>query len=251
MKTKVIMNNKGFSLVELIVVVLVTSILMFGVMTFMTTSRKAYEAVNTSARLQEEALTVERVLSEFIMEAKPGYDSAGSQLSEAFGYDANFTFTATIGTETKSRTTDVFWINAKENKYDPEGVSGTSSADALYLFVLDHGDQKLRYSKIETNEPQKYVGNGVDNAVDDQIRITGDGKTKIISDCYGTNAKFSLIAEHINKMELKKVVTQADGTDLLIIGLEYEYIGKTYTDTLTVVTRNKNAHVAAPDPDTP
>jgi len=249
MKKKFVMDNKGFSLVELIVVVLVTSILMLGVITFMTSSRKVYEAVNTSARLQEEALTVERVLSEFIMEAKPGYDSAGTQVVESYGYDMNFAFTATVGSETNSRMTDVLWINARENKYDPEGVSGASSTDALYLFVLDHNDQKLRYCKIETNEPQKYVERGVDNSTEDEIRITGDGKTKIISECYGTNAKFSLIAEHIQSMELKKVVGQPDGTDLLVIGVEYEYIGKTYTDTLTVVTRNKNAHIAAPDPD--
>ncbi len=243
-------DNKGFSLIELIVTVLITALLMLGVLTFMTTSRNVYQGVNTSATLQEEAMTVERVLSEFIMEAKPGYASDGSLLVASYGYDKNVSAQVTVDTETETRTLDVFWINAKENKYDAEGVSGSSDDDSLYFFVFDHTDNKLRYCKIDSVEPNKYVGNGIDTASDDQARIKADGINKIKADCYGSNEKFSMIAEHLETMELKKTVAQADGTDLVILGIKYEYLGKSYTDTLTVVTRNQNVHTTPePDPD--
>ena len=62
-------NNKGLSLIELIVSVLITGILMTAVAMFISTSRNVYMTVNKSATLQEESLTVERVVSEYLMEA--------------------------------------------------------------------------------------------------------------------------------------------------------------------------------------
>ncbi len=116
MKVKNIMNdNKGFSLVELIVTVLITAILMIAVVAFISSSRTMYQTVNTSATLQEEAITAERVFTEAFMEAK------------TYKYQANVSLAT-------GSVTDVLWIKAKENA----PISGdTNTDDSVYFYVID------------------------------------------------------------------------------------------------------------------
>ena len=194
-------NNKGFSLVELIVVVLITGILMLAVGLFMTTSRTAYMTVNTSATLQEEAMTVERVLSEYCMEA---YD---------FGLKKDADLDVAIG--------DVFWIQAREN----DGTPGAK--DPIYFFVRDKNKNVLKFGK-GTEGMASAAG------------ITPEGVAQIKSDCYGTNDKYSLVAEHIKSISINKTKALSDGTHLIVLEVGYSYMEKEYIDTITIVTRNKN-----------
>ncbi len=213
---KTIMNdNKGFSLVELIVTVLVTSVLMLGVIAFVSSSRTAYQVVNTSATLQEEAITVERVFSEMIMEAK------------SYGFDEDVPLTS-------GKTVDVFWVTARDNE--------NGSSDSVYFFVFDDEDNNIRYCK-GTNPNDCVV-----KADEDSVQTPGI--TLINNQCYGTKKKFSLISEHVTSMSMvKPSVQRADGTDLVVLNLTYEYMGKTNTSTITAVTRNKNRAATTPTPD--
>ncbi len=195
-------NNKGFSLVELIVVVLITGILMMAVGVFMSTSRAAFITVHISATLQEEAMTVERVLSEYMMEA---FD---------YGLEEDVSITGT------SYKADVLWILAKEN----DGVSGAK--DPIYFFVRDREKNELRFCK------------GEDGMAGDS-GIASEGNTKIKDNCYGTKEKFSLVAEHIKSIAINKSKHQADGTDLVVLEIEYNYLDTDYTNVITIVTRNK------------
>lgn len=215
MENKHLINdNKGFSLVELIVTVLVTSILMLGVIAFISSSRTAYQTVSTSATLQEETMTVERVLSEMIMEAK------------SYGFDEDVNLGG-------GKTVDVFWVTAKNN----EGGTG----DCVYFFVLDETDNKLRYCK--GLHPEDCVVKA------DEDSVLMPGINLINNQCYGTKAKFSLIAEHITAMSMvKPSIEKADGTDLVVLNLTFEYLGKTNSNTITAVTRNKNRAVTTPSP---
>ena len=223
MKKRMKMNNKGFSLVELIVTVLVTAILMLGVIAFIGSSRTAYQIVNTSATLQEESMTVERVLSEMIMEAK------------SYGFDED----VNLGTNT----VDVFWVTAVNNE--------AASGDCVYFFVFDESDNKLRYCK-GTNPTECVM-----KADEDSVLTTGINLIK--NQCYGTKQKFSLVAEHVTAFSMvKPSVERADGKDLVVLNISFEYMGKTNTNTITAVTRNKNraAVTVTPtgdpdDPDTP
>jgi len=209
-----VMNDKGFSLVELIVTVLVTSLLLLGVLTFVSSSRTAYQTVSTSATLQEEAMTVERVLTEKIQEAKE------------HGFDDN----VNLGS---GKLVDVFWITTR----DEENIS----TDSVYFFVHDKADNKLRYCK--GSNPADLV----EKASTDSV--TSNAVTLINNQCYDAKLKFSLIADHVVSMEEAPTVERADGTDLVLLKFKYEYMAKNYTNTVTTVTRNKNRALSAPDPE--
>lgn len=206
------MDNKGFSLVELIVTVLVTSLLMLGVLSFVSTSRSAYQVVVTSATLQEEAMTVERVLNEKIQEAKK------------HGFDDQVSLGGT-------KKVDVFWVITKDEE---------STGDSCYFFVFDKDDNKLRYCRADA------TGDYVDPASSDSVNTKGS--TLISNQCYGSRLKYSLIADHVASMVGLPTVERADGTDLVLLKFTYEYMGKDYTNTLTAVTRNMNRSTT-PDPD--
>ena len=62
-------NNKGFSLVEMIVSVLISAILTLALAAFMMTSRAAFMKVAAGSKLQEEALAAENFMNEIFMEA--------------------------------------------------------------------------------------------------------------------------------------------------------------------------------------
>ena len=61
------MDNKGFTLIEMLISVLITGLMMLGVSAFMNSSRMSYSKVNTSVSLQEEAGTTVKFLNEIVM----------------------------------------------------------------------------------------------------------------------------------------------------------------------------------------
>ncbi len=209
-KNRIISDNRGFSLVELIVVVLITGVLMLAVVLFISTSRSTYQQVNTSATLQEESIAVERVLSEYIKEAKE------------CGYEGNVSLT-------NGTVVDVFWVRAIENE-----KSGTETAlkrHSVYCFVLDKAKERILYTKDELETTGVVDGTG---------HITTAGISQIESDCTGNAAKYHLIGNHVTNMKPTKY-TRGDGSELICLNLTYSYVGKEYNSTVTAVTRNKNA----------
>ncbi len=213
-KKYLLKDNKGFSLVELIVVVLITGVLMLAVMLFVQTSRSVYQTVNTSATLQEEAITVERVLSEYIMEAKEcGYEE-GVKIE-----DGKFM--------------DIFWVRALEN--EKNGAEDAVKPYSVYCFILDKDNEKMFYYKDLREEKGVVVGNSLSTSAASELK----------SSCTGDTSKYYLIGNHINYMKPTKY-SRADGSELICLNLNYTYLGKDYTSTVTAVTRNKN-YVATDD----
>ena len=221
MKNNRLLNdNKGFSLVELIVTVLITAILMIAVIAFISSSRTVYQSINTSATLQEEAITAERVFTEAFMEAKA------------------------YKLETLSTTADVIWIQAKEN----ENVSGDK--DSLYCFVIDKSVGEIRYYKGAHKAPDMISGGSLNSTA----------RATLNTECFGTNAKYCVVSKYVKSVNLT-TVPRADGTDLVCIEIVFEYVGKEYTENITVVTRNLTHAATVPaspspatpsaDPDTP
>ena len=204
-------NDEGFSLVELIVSVLITGILMVAVGMFMSTSRNAYQSVSTSARLQEESMTVERVLSEYIMEA------------QKYGKD--------LGETVSGKVVDIYWVKTRP-------VEGTSSTPKVYFFVYDSNEKTLRYYEGSEGDVDEASGS-----------ITAGGINHLATGVFGANAKYSLVASYVDSITEKKIVKKDDGTDFICLELQYSYLDRTYTDNLTVVTRNKTGNIVTPDPD--
>ena len=124
-RKKLINDNKGFSLIELIVTVLITAILMIAVVAFISSSRTIYQTVNTSATMQEEAITAERVFTEVFMEAKAYKFETGVDLYS--GVD-----------------TDVIWTQSRENN---PASGDASTIDSVYCFVIDKTNNEIRYYK--------------------------------------------------------------------------------------------------------
>ena len=213
-------NNKGLSLIELIVSVLITGILMTAVAMFISTSRNVYMTVNKSATLQEESLTVERVVSEYLMEAVecyckeyeiPIYDSSNNKIKEI--------------------SEKVLFVNALENEAD-------INTNNLYCFALDSTDNILRYCKIDAGTENLLSGDLTEGA----CSLIG----KAIYGPSSKNAKYSVIAEHIQDMNC---VLDTD-TNLIILNLNYNYLDCDYTSHLTVTARELKPPVTV-EPDDP
>lgn len=218
MKNNRLLNdNKGFSLVELIVTVLITAILMIAVIAFISSSRTVYQSVNTSATLQEEAITAERVFTEAFMEAKVYKLETGL-----------------------STTADVIWIQSKEN----EPVSGdTNTDDSVYCFVIDKAANEIRYYK-GVHKASDMISGG---------SLTTTARTTLNTECFGTNAKYCVVSKYVKSVNIS-TVPRSDGTDLVCIEIIFEYTGKEYTENITVVTRNLThapTVTATPSPATP
>ncbi len=209
MKRKsLIYNNEGFSLVELIVVVLITGVLMLAVVAFISTSRSAYQKVNTSATMQEEAISVERILSEYIMEAVD------------CGYEANLPLS--------DRNVDVFWVKTKESDTTATGYNSLKPY-SIYCFVLDKTKERIMYTRDVSENKGVIDGIG---------KISPVGVSQIETDCTGENAKYHLIGNHITNLKPTRY-SRGDGTELICLNLTYSYMGTEYTSTVTASTRNK------------
>lgn len=217
-KNKLIQDNRGFSLVELIVVVLITGILMLAIMTFLSSSRSMYQTVSTSATLQEEALTTERVISEYLMEAS----------------DYNFSNTnVSVGTTV----TDIFWIKAKENEATS---SDPSKQYSIYYFVLDKASGKLKYYKDKYNE---------NHLIDASGNVINTNKLK--DECFGTKEKYSVVANYVKSISVS-TISRADRKNLICMTITYNYAGKDFVSNITAVTRNEKDPDAVTTPsDTP
>ena len=209
-------DDRGFSLIELIVTVLITSVLMIGVIAFLSTSRSAYQNVAVSSTLQEETLTVKRILSEYMSEAK------------SYGFQKN------VDIDGSSGNTSVLWLVARDTE--------SNTGDKSYFFVLDIADKKLRYCTGASTLCPK-----------DQIVLTDDAKTQIANECFKDEAKmkYSVIGEHVESMDKGGVAERYDGTDLVAIKMVYRYpdeTGPKYNDEITVVTRNRLRATPTPTP---
>ena len=218
MGKKLIDDNKGFSLVELIVTVLITAILMIAVVAFISSSRAMYQTVNTSATLQEEAITAERVFTEAFMEAKAYKFETGVNLYS--GVD-----------------TDVIWTQSRENN---PASGDTNPDDSIYCFVVDKTNNEIRYYKDLHNVTGMISGGN----------LTTEGKNKLTAECFGTNAKYSVISKNVKSVDVD-TIPRSDGTDLVCLEILFEYVGKEYTENITVVTRNLTHAPTIPTPATP
>ena len=211
------LNNKGLSLVELIVTILLMSAVMGIILIFISSSRNVYQVVETQAGLQTEAEIAKSFISELAVEATD------------------------VGTFTYSdNSASGIWILAPDNSYSglntvtdaSTGTTSTVSMDYKYYFILlEKANSVLRYCTLDDEDTRlldasgNKLGTGVDYAALFSSEASGGTGT------YGD--PYSLLAEHVTGISCS--VSQ---TSLISIVLNLEYNSTAYTTTINVAGRN-------------
>ena len=88
--------------------------------------------------------------------------------------------------------------------------------------------------------------------------LTTEGINKLKSECFGTVAKYRVVSKNVKTVAVN-TIPRSDGTDLVCMEIVFEYMGKEYTENITVVTRNLThtptpstpPATPSPDPDAP
>lgn len=168
-------DNRGYSLVELIVSVLIMSVVVAMVVMFISSSRKTYDIVGTEAQIRGEADVLKRFISELAVEA----------------VDCNsFSYTGCEG----------IWIKAPNNE-----ISGPTTEYCYYFFLLEKDSRKVRYKKIKELGADGKINPLLTGGVTDAGIFGGSfsfenllGTSAADSKLYGD--KYALLAEHLTKL---------------------------------------------------
>lgn len=234
MKEKIVKRNrrmdlgdKGYSLVELIVAILITSVLTGMIVVLISTSRTTYSVVNTEAVIQTEAETVRGFIGEIAIEA------------------SQYGVSSLSGAESISGADTCIWFLSPDNESAASG--GSSVNKYCYYFILhEAGNDVLRYGKydcdttIDSDDIRIKTGSvsgGTTQVIPkndpEQLYklLENDSVTKIKDD------KYSLLAEHITKIECTEP-TKYKG--LITFGLTLEYNGETQNKSFVFAGRNRN-----------
>lgn len=201
------LNNKGFSLVELIVVMLMSGFIATMVMMFISTSRKSYETVNTSYTLQSEALTATTYMNELLLEAQ---DCGAVKLSD--------TLNGVDGVAYANPT--VLWIQAPNNY-------GTSNESFIYFIVLEQETGILRFGRraCASTAVAECISSGKFEPTEAQLG-------GLVDDYCGN--KYALLAQHVESIDMPSRETGG----LVSIKLALNYNDTDYETALNVSGRN-------------
>lgn len=201
------LNNAGFSLIELVVVVLLGAVVALMVAGFIEASRSTYQKVDEDSQLQTEAQAASALMREVAGTAMDaGWSIGGSSSNGAAGYDITGGLNSNKG---------VIWFEG----YDYENPA--SDAHRIYVFALDD-TEVMRYAVYNKSD----------------ITTGANLVTRINTDLldYSTNARYALLAEYMTSFAVSKQ-SGGDGT-LFSITLDFEYRGHVYDTTLKVLARN-------------
>lgn len=201
------LNNKGFSLVELIVVMLMSGFIATMVMMFISSSRRNYETVNTSYTLQSEALTATTYMNELLLEAQ----DCGSVV---------LTDTLTDGDGATYTDPTVLWIQAPNNY-------GTDTDSYIYFILLENETGNLRFGRRAwaSSEIEACKSSGKFEPTNAQLK-------GLVEDYCGD--KYALLAQHVKSIEMPS----REVSGLVSVVLKLNYNDKDYETTLNVSGRN-------------
>jgi len=201
------MDNKGFTLIEMLISVLITGLMMLGVSAFMSSSRMSYSKVNTSVSLQEEAGTTVKFLNEIVIESKEW----------GFLQDINYT----SGTQTSL--IDVIWFRALDN----ESALASNRDECVYFIIWEKATKCIRYKKVS-------IGTGTGEF--DKTAYLANPKTYVvglISDSFFDD--YSLVSRYAESVS---VTRDANNLKRYSISITFKFNGEEYVANVNSVSRN-------------
>lgn len=208
-------NNAGFSFVELIVAMLITSVVSLGVMAFVSLTSREYASTNSEVGIQTESSSAEDFLTKSIREA------THYKVLNGTDYTALWVRGAVVGSEVDSST------GAMKDKYK------------YSLFVFDKTDNLLLYTTLKDFKNVYYTGDLLEEAT-----LTGAGK--LIPTMLSNDNKY-LLAYHIDSFAVKDVTPTGtsdathkyeDDNKILQLDIGYKYGSKSFSHSFEVKLRN-------------
>ena len=216
MKSEKIINNQGYSLVELIVTILVSSMVMTMVMIFISISTKSYDRINKDTVLQTEAQMATSYIGDIAIEAKKC--EITSFLDGGYQYQ-------------------VLSIKAPDAEY----VSGTKY-DYYYIILYEIDKKTLRFCKVkddailkadgtyELPSDSELVFTAGTNDIDYKTML-GAGHKNVIGN------KRALLAQYVSNMNVT-IPDITTGERLVQLQLTFTYRDSVYTTTKNIASRN-------------
>jgi prepilin-type N-terminal cleavage/methylation domain-containing protein len=222
MKTEKQLNNKGYTLVELVVTILITGMIVTIIAVFISASRTSYEEINKEAVLQQEAQMAGSYIGDIAIEA--------SECS---------TDSFTVG----SITYKVLCIKAP----DPEYTTGTLY-DYYFIILWEPDTQVLRFCKVKDDAvlqgdgtysiPEGVIFFPSTTKLDYKAMLYDDGGLKINGQkIYGNNR--ALLARYVTGMNVEFIDIAKD-KKLTKITFHLRYHDRDYILTKNIAGRNLN-----------
>lgn len=211
-------NNKGYTLVELIVTILITGIVATIITMFISASRTIYQEVKEEAVLQQEA------------------QLAGSYIGD-------------IAIEAFQCTTGAFSIGSENYKVltmkapDPEYVSGTQF-NYYFIILWEESSQILRFCKVKDDAVPQSDGSYLLPTGSKLVFLTATGTLDYATmlSSGGLNVignPRALLARHVSSMDVE-VPNPATGMKLTKIIFSLRYNDREYILTKNIAGRNFN-----------
>jgi len=210
-------DNKGFSLVEMIVAILITSFLMLGVSAFLQTSRVVYTEVSTGSRLQEEAGAATNFVNELLVEAI----DCGTTTATVSGKDLN-----------------VLWITALENDVSGSATEAEIRKKSIYFIIFEKpgaGEETgyLRYKKVANYEV-------TDTDITFAPSITGEKVIQLPDDYFAAYVEnpYVTISEYVTNMDASRL----NSTNGRMFKVEFGFLfnGESYSASVNNYARNNS-----------
>ena len=196
-------DNRGLSLVELIVTVLLMAGISGMIVMFISTSRANYEIISTESTLQTEAQAATGFIYDILIEAEE---------VNYYGGDSAVAASAVGGSDTDG---DVKVLAAK-------------TGDKVNVVLYEIDNDKLRYGILDTTEVE-----GVSSSAITALKARADAGAPLIGD------KYSLLAEHVTALDYAKIqLPSGAAISYSNVNLEFEYAGRQYKTSIDVNSRN-------------
>ncbi len=199
-------DNRGLSLVELIVTVLLMGVISGMIVMFISSSRANYEIISTESTLQGEAQAATGFIYDILLEAEDVY---------FYGKDVPID-AERVGGSAGEGTVKV--LSAKNG-----------DTYSVVLYEIDEG--KLRYTSMSAIEAEVTTGGAIDAL---KARVTANPNDKLLGD------KYSLLAEHVTGLNFEQLKNPDPKINLSYsnVNLDFEFAGRKYHTTIDVNGRN-------------